>query len=68
MTRISEISRSVDAAHMQLLQDHASAGDTLLEDPINDLQDKVLAAVDILSKGLLERETEVMPVTCGITS
>ena len=59
LTRISDISRSVDSAHSQLMQDHACAGDSLLEDPINDMQDKVYAAVNILAKGLLERETEV---------
>jgi hypothetical protein len=59
LTRISDISRSVDAAHSQILQDHAASGDSLLEDPINDMQDKVLTAVNIVAKGLLERETEV---------
>lgn len=59
LTRISDISRSVDAAHSQILQDHTASGDSLLEDPINDMQDKVLTAVNIVAKGLLERETEV---------
>jgi hypothetical protein len=59
LTRISDISRSVDAAHAQILQDHSASGDSLLEDPINDMQDKVLTAVNIVAKGLLERETEV---------
>jgi hypothetical protein len=59
LTRISDISRSVDAAHSQILQDHAASGDSLLEDPINDMQGKVLTAVNIVAKGLLERETEV---------
>ena len=59
LTRISEISKSVDAAHAELMTGHANAGESLLEDPINDLQGKVFRAVDVLQKGLLERETEV---------
>ena len=59
LTRISEISKSVDAAHAELMTSHANSGESLLEDPINDLQGKVFRAVDVLQKGLLERETEV---------
>lgn len=61
LQRISDIAKAVDARHGQLLADHAAGGDSLLEDPLNDMQGKVGAAVDILKKGLLERETEVRP-------
>lgn len=59
LERISEIAKAVDAKHGQLLRDHAAGGDSLLEDPLNDMQGKVRTAVGILKKGLLERETEV---------
>lgn len=69
LERISEISRAVDARHASVLEAHSAAGDLLVEDPLNDMQSKVRAAVSILQKGLLERETEVrlmlLAALCG---
>lgn len=50
-----------------MLEAHASSGDLLVEDPLNDMQSKVRAAVAILQKGLLERETEVYLRFCDVT-
>lgn len=69
LERISEISRAVDARHASVLEAHSASGDLLVEDPLNDMQSKVRAAVGILQKGLLERETEVrlmlLAALCG---
>lgn len=66
LERISDISRAVDARHASVLEAHSAAGDLLVEEPLNDMQSKVRAAVAILQKGLLERETEVHPFASAI--
>ena len=61
---ISEISRTVDAAHSDILRTNAAAvADLVDEGASSELRAKVLASVGDLQKGLLERETEVPPST-----
>ena len=58
---ISEISRTVDTAHSDILRTNAAAvADLTDEGADSELKAKVLVSVGDLQKGLLERETEVI--------